>query len=365
MTGSSVVEALACIAFRHEYPQMSGNVRTGLPDQDAIALDVCAAVGGRSIGECEGSVTEEKSPVGWFGVQPHFWAQSPEREASIALWKLNRREATGFTTDALSDAHLICVHLSGTMNWAAKLDDRRYCAPCDAGTFCIARAGERGDIEHADADISFVHFYLPVRWFESDYVDAATARCADKIELVDPMNARFPRVAAVGRRAVAAMRTGGRAGRLQVDAAMLDLAATLVADHSTATPRAVARGGLSPVHLRRVVDYIAAHLPEAISLSELAALVGLSGPHFCRAFAASTGMPPHRYLTAARIERACELLRDPHRSIGQVGAEVGYDDPAHFSRVFGRMAGVPPRIWREASGHKAPVDLTDPSRSVD
>lgn len=53
--------------------------------------------------------------------------------------------------------------------------------------------------------------------------------------------------------------------------------------------------------LRRVVDYIDAHLAEGISLRDLTALVGLSSHHFGESFKVSTGMPAHRYVIERRI----------------------------------------------------------------
>ena len=71
--------------------------------------------------------------------------------------------------------------------------------------------------------------------------------------------------------------------------------------------------GLAPWQLRRVVEYLDAHLPERVDLAHLAALVGLSQSHFSRAFKASTGMAPYRWQLDARIRRAQALLIDTPR----------------------------------------------------
>lgn len=84
------------------------------------------------------------------------------------------------------------------------------------------------------------------------------------------------------------------------------------------------------------------------TLTELAALCDLSPFHFCRAFRAATGLPPHQYQMALRMERARALLADTRLSIAEVGTAVGYDDPAYFSRLFRRQTGVTPSEWRNA-----------------
>jgi AraC-like DNA-binding protein len=49
-----------------------------------------------------------------------------------------------------------------------------------------------------------------------------------------------------------------------------------------------------------------------------------------------------------RRDIACRRLCAPHVSIGDVAAEVGYTDPAVFSRTFQRWFGMSPSAWRRA-----------------
>jgi AraC-like DNA-binding protein len=294
-------------------------------------------------------VEQAFGPIEWFGTDPAATATSPDRGASIALWRLDSDAPAGFKAEPFVDTHMVCVHLNGSMLWSATCNDRSYRAPCDPNTLCIARAGEGADVEYSHAHLSFAQFFLPVRWFESDMVDAASARCGSTIELIDPMNRTCFTVASLARQAVGAMRAGGPAARLKIDAALIELAAALVKHHSTAVSARPAKGGLAPAVLRRVVDYLVAHLADEVTLAELASLAGVSAPHFCRAFAASTGLSPHRYQIALRIEEATRLLEYAALSIADVGSAVGYDDPSYFSRLFASQTGLSPRAWRAAA----------------
>src|SRR5262249_60369278 len=75
----------------------------------------------------------------------------------------------------------------------------------------------------------------------------------------------------------------------------------------------------------------------------------LSPYHFARRFKESTGLSPHRYIIARRIERAKELLRgEEDLSLGQVAARVGFWDQGHFTRHFKRLVGVTPRRFRRS-----------------
>jgi AraC family transcriptional regulator len=132
--------------------------------------------------------------------------------------------------------------------------------------------------------------------------------------------------------------------RLAIDGAVLTLLSELF--DAADRPGATARGGLAPWQLRWVREHMEAHLGEDVSLSALAALVELSPNHFCTAFKASTGEPPHRTLIRLRIERAKQMLADRHLPITQIALGLGFGSSAHFSTVFRKHTGFSPTHWR-------------------
>ncbi|MER5710471.1 AraC family transcriptional regulator [Streptomyces sp. NPDC002122] len=60
-----------------------------------------------------------------------------------------------------------------------------------------------------------------------------------------------------------------------------------------------------------------------------------------------TGSPPTVYLTRRRIDRAKALLTDTDRPVSLIGRDVGYPDPAYFTRLFTRHVGVAPSVFRK------------------
>ena len=106
---------------------------------------------------------------------------------------------------------------------------------------------------------------------------------------------------------------------------------------------------LAPWQLRRVVEYLNAHLSERVGLAQLAALVGLSQSHFSRAFKASTGMAPYRWQLDGRIRRAQALLLDTRASLVEVAESTGFADAVHFGRTFRKFTGTTPAAWRRAA----------------
>jgi AraC family transcriptional regulator len=75
--------------------------------------------------------------------------------------------------------------------------------------------------------------------------------------------------------------------------------------------------------------------------------------HFAAQFRAATGLRPHEYLLRRRIERAQEMLVGTSMSLVDVALSVGFQTQAHFTSVFKRYAGQPPRAWRESRGVSA------------
>jgi AraC family transcriptional regulator len=112
----------------------------------------------------------------------------------------------------------------------------------------------------------------------------------------------------------------------------------------------LARGGLAAWQQRVVAGYIEEHLAEPISLAALAGLARLSSYYFCRAFKQSFGMPPHRYHTNRRIERAKMLLGDPGLSVTDIGLALGFSETSSFSAAFRQTTGITPTQYRRSLG---------------
>jgi transcriptional regulator GlxA family with amidase domain len=107
-----------------------------------------------------------------------------------------------------------------------------------------------------------------------------------------------------------------------------------------------ARGGLPPRALRRVRDYVLAHIEENITIQALASMVGLSRFHFTRAFKQSEGVTPHRYLLQCRVKRVQELLAATELPLSEIALAAGFSDQSHCSRRFRELVGITPSRYR-------------------
>jgi AraC family transcriptional regulator len=140
-----------------------------------------------------------------------------------------------------------------------------------------------------------------------------------------------------------------RAQRAYVEALGIALAHELVRMNDGVLPLSSGiRGGLPDWQQNKLARYVEDHLSEEISLLSLARLVQLSPYHFSRAFKQSFGLPPHRYLTSRRIERAKSLLVQRKLSVTEIGVEVGFSESGAFSAAFRKLTGETPTGYRRS-----------------
>lgn len=101
--------------------------------------------------------------------------------------------------------------------------------------------------------------------------------------------------------------------------------------------------------LVKVQQYLERHVAQPLSVPQMAAMAGMSAPHFSEEFRQAFGMPPARYLTNLRMEQALHFLRDRNSRVNEVAHYVGYEDVFHFSRMFKKQFGFSPSAARTAA----------------
>ncbi|RDU98995.1 helix-turn-helix transcriptional regulator [Trinickia dinghuensis] len=98
----------------------------------------------------------------------------------------------------------------------------------------------------------------------------------------------------------------------------------------------------APKAAARLTDYIEGSLDQRLTLSELAALLDISVPHFKVLFRETFGVPVHRYIVQRRVERAKSLLLTGRISAAQVALEAGFAHQSHMAHWMNRLLGVGP-----------------------
>jgi AraC family transcriptional regulator len=146
----------------------------------------------------------------------------------------------------------------------------------------------------------------------------------------------------------AELRAGGLGGPLLIESLATVLSVHLIR-YITGRYRLPASGDgvLSRRRLHMVIEYIMENLEGSPTLERMAAVAHLSPYHFARHFRATTGLAPHQYLIARRIERAQHLLRtNGELGLAEVALRAGFSDQSKFSFHFKRLIGVTPRQFR-------------------
>ena len=98
--------------------------------------------------------------------------------------------------------------------------------------------------------------------------------------------------------------------------------------------------------VKMALAYIQQHYARTLSRAEIAATVGVSEDYLSRIFAKETGVSPWEYLNRYRVQQAKRVLRETQKNVTWIAAQVGFEDPAYFSRVFQRIVGCSPREYR-------------------
>jgi AraC family transcriptional regulator len=219
----------------------------------------------------------------------------------------------------------------------------------DVPDWCLgdAQLVDLGDNPRVSLDTSFdsLRFYIPQIALDEMANEAGIRRV--KGLYAPNFGARDLVMFGLAQAVTAAMENPGDGTAMFTDSIALAFFAHIVCAYgSVSAAGSNACGGLAPWQLQRARDFINANLAGDPSISQVADECGLSSSYFIRAFKQATGVPPHRWLTKQRVERAKELLRDPGRGLSDIAQLCGFVDQSHFTRVFSRSEGYSPGRWR-------------------
>ncbi len=99
--------------------------------------------------------------------------------------------------------------------------------------------------------------------------------------------------------------------------------------------------------IQKVQVWIAGHYAVAHPVWEMTRRSGLSERTFKRRFRRSTGYAPLDYVQTLRVEEAKQMLETTATRIDGIAREVGYEDANAFRRLFKRLVGISPRVYRQ------------------
>jgi AraC-like DNA-binding protein len=279
---------------------------------------------------------------------------STRRHATLGITRLRceRPEPALSTSIPREDAFLVTTQLRHVSRIEVFLGMRSV----HTGAYVAGRT----NILHLESDPTAylctpydgVQFYVP-REALNEIADEQGAphvdelQCPDAAELEDPV---VPHLAAC---AMPALENPDQVSPLFIQHIALALGVHLMQRYGGVRVRESVNGTLAPWQLRRATELLRAHLDGDIPLTKLAAECNLSRSHFTRAFKRSTGMPPHRWLLARRVDKAKDLMRTTAQPLSEIALACGFSEQAHLTRVFSRFVGMTPSAWRRAQWRDA------------
>jgi AraC family transcriptional regulator, arabinose operon regulatory protein len=105
----------------------------------------------------------------------------------------------------------------------------------------------------------------------------------------------------------------------------------------------------SPLHrkISGMAQYMQENLGERVTLEEVARRFDLSPYYASRSFKQVTGFTFSEYAQIVRVRAAQELLRKTDGKVVDIAAQVGFEQIAHFNKVFKKVTGISPRKYRQ------------------
>jgi AraC family transcriptional regulator len=289
-------------------------------------------------------------------LQPHSGARTTLRSSRKLGWQGFGAElvnvAAGLHRMPAFDYHRVGVHVGAPVRARCLCNERRHSRLQAHGDADVIPAGLDGQWSDEAACTIFSV------WIGDDFaqqtiaqleLNSADAQLRPRFQMRDP---RFQHLAWALH---AELEADNASDPLYAESLCTAMVVRLVGAASTLENT---RGRLAPKTAARVIEFIETHLDQRLTLTELAALAGLSVPHFKVLFRETLGVPVHRYVVQRRVERARALLLQGRLAASRIALETGFAHQSHMAHWMGRLLGVTPRQLRFSSEGDAPHDAS-------
>ena len=98
--------------------------------------------------------------------------------------------------------------------------------------------------------------------------------------------------------------------------------------------------------LKQAREFLNAQFTENLTLSQIAAAVGVHPVHLAREFRRAYGCTIGDYVRRLRVEFACREMIKPDASLAEISVVCGFHDQSHFTKIFKRVMNTTPASYR-------------------
>lgn len=142
---------------------------------------------------------------------------------------------------------------------------------------------------------------------------------------------------------VNAHRSSTLAARLKEKSVLLHL----LSDMMEGLPLQVQKGQSHEMErLTLIQQFVDRHLHKDLTLEEMADVAHLHPNYFSKYFKRHFGMPPLKYVSRKKMDRAKLLLKTTNQSVKEIAIATGFEDANYFSKTFRREVGYSPTEYR-------------------
>ncbi|AFC31133.1 AraC family transcriptional regulator [Paenibacillus mucilaginosus] len=266
--------------------------------------------------------------LGWEHISLSKWQGVPPQEAFES--SLSR--------------HLIVIHTTpGPVHVHERGDGLNEEGVARPGNINVFSAGEMSYCRWEE-ELSFLRLELDPAFVQEIAGHSEFVASGGRIELNHKLRTSDPKLFHLSQWLLDELQSEGAGGKLYTDSLVRLLTVHLLQNY-TSTPRkqrALPRK-MSAQQVSRAIEYMHAHIERDISLEELAAVAHMSQSHLSRLFKQATGLSPHQYFIAIRVEKAKSLIQSRSLTLAEIASTLGFTDQSHFHRHFKRITGLSPR----------------------
>lgn len=250
------------------------------------------------------------------------------------------RIPAGLTHVPGSTSHRLGIHFGRSVNADCRCDGRRYRRVQKHGDIDIVPAGLDGSWED-DAECSILRLRVNPALLRQVAVDLG--RDPDRAAVTANFQLRDTRIEAIAWAIKAELEAEVPSDPLYAETLGMALAVRLLEVGDQPFRAAIdTRQTLSSRQRRLLVEFIETHLDRSLSLTDLAAVVGLGVSHLKTLSRNTFGMPMHQYVVRCRVERARLLLLSSDMPMSRIALEAGFAHQSHMAHCMRRVLGLTP-----------------------
>ncbi|MGI4902262.1 MAG: helix-turn-helix domain-containing protein [Janthinobacterium lividum] len=271
------------------------------------------------------------------------WLQAPPGGVDdVAVYGL---ECDPYGLSTYVGSHTVIAYVDGKSRLTRRFEGRELSAEVEPGDLVLKSFGTAGEWLW-DRPNSAIQVFLSPNLLQGLATTIYGPR-AGTVRLRDSVKTQDDEVLALMHALAREAGSDEPGSSIMVKALAQQLALHLLRRHSDLVPNAPPRSlAFSDLQRSRIIQFITRNLDKAMPATEMARRENLGADRFIQLFRNTFGCSPQEHVRALRLQRACELMDDPSRSLAEIAYQTGFVDQSHLTRVFKQRFGEPPGIWR-------------------